>query len=117
MRGPRALRARRACERASGARRSAIVGYSGGGVTARKKRLFDERGRIEHERDALIAQLGGTREALYSFQRRAKRFDDDVLLADELVDDEPQAAHPDPDHDGIGTRQRRLGARKAKELL
>ena len=40
--------------------------------------------------DALVAELGRAGEAAHRLQRLAERLDDDVLLADELVDDEPE---------------------------
>ena len=40
---------------------------------------------------ALVAELGRAREAAHALERLAERLDDDVLLTDELVDDEPEA--------------------------
>ena len=58
---------------------------------ARREHLFDERGHVEDERHALVAELGRAGEAAHALQRLAERLDDDVLLADELVDDEAEA--------------------------
>ena len=71
------------------------------GAVALARRLFDERGGVEHERHALIAELGGAGETPHPAERLAERLDDDVLLPDELVDDEPEAAlrQRDDDHE------------------
>src|SRR3954470_7970093 len=77
--------------------------------------LLDERRRVDDERDALIAELRGAREAAHALERRAERLDDDVLLAHEVVDDEPEPARTDARDDRIGARA--LGAIAHVEAL
>src|SRR5258705_527790 len=83
-RGPRNLRPRRG-DAASRATRSAIAPHPHGLVPSLRESFLDERRRVEHERHALIAELGGAGESLHSRKRRAERLDDDVLLADDLI--------------------------------
>ena len=70
--------------------------------------------------DALIAELGRAGEAVHLLQRRAERLDDDVLLADELVDHEPEAARADaapPTGVRALERAERSRSSKAEELV
>src|SRR5689334_10559137 len=70
--------------------------------------LLDERRWIEHERDALIAELGGAREAAHARKRFPERLDDDVLLPLEIVHGEPEAARAEHrDDDVLSLRRRR----------
>src|SRR5258708_6559807 len=108
-RGPRSLRPRRGDD-ASRATRSAIAPHPHGLVPSLRESFLDERRRVEHERHALIAELGGAGESLHSRKRRAERLDDDVLLADDLIDDEAEPAHAHADDDGVWAQARRFRA-------
>jgi hypothetical protein len=57
--------------------------------------LLDERRDVEHEAHALVAELGRPREAAHPLERLAERLDDDVLLPDEAIHDEPEPALAD----------------------
>ena len=61
-------------------------------------------GGVEHQADALISELRCAREAARLLERPAERLDDDVLLADQLVYDEPDPPLGDGGDDAIALR-------------
>src|SRR5690606_12034786 len=79
--------------------RGAEARAGGGGGVRLGERLVDERRDVEQEHGAVGPELGSPRDTGHRAQRRAERLDDDVLLADQLVDHEAHAvlgqAHDD----------------------
>src|SRR5690349_12894848 len=51
----------------------------------------DQAGNIENQRDGTVAQNGGAGHSVHAPEIRFERFDDDLLLAEEIVDEEPHA--------------------------
>ena len=79
------------------------------------RHLLDQRGRVDHQRDALIAELARAGEAAHALERAAERLDDHVLLADQRAHDEPEPARADRGDDDVlaraAARVRRVACR------
>src|SRR5215471_12574346 len=117
-RGPRCFEPRRTSEGLScRVTRLAIGPRLRADIAALQECLFHQRRRIEDQRHPLIAELGRAGETFYSLERRAERFDDDVLLTDELVDDQTEPSRAYPHHHGIGARAGRLTIAEREELV
>src|SRR5258707_8681553 len=115
-RGPRTLIPRRAGPPPSRGTRSAIAPHPDRQV-ALQERLFDEGGRVEHERHPLVTELGRSREPLHLCEGRAERLDDDVLLSDDLADHQPEPPNPHADDDRERAQPPALGPREAERLV
>src|SRR6185369_10083196 len=81
-----------------------------------RQNLADERGGVEDETDTLIAELGGSRKAESLLEQLAERFDHDVLLADESIDDEPDTTFADRCDDDVTPRSSRTNGRRWRRL-
>ena len=79
--------------------------------------FVDQRADVEHERDALVAELGRASEPLRPAEGASECLDDDVLLPDEAVDDEPELAVADRRDDDEPVRRRRRCGRRARTLV
>src|SRR5690606_7364304 len=96
--GPFADTARRATPTAGRLTRSAMGDVRLLQHFAAREHLFDQGGRVEHQPDPLISQLGRSGEAAHAAQRAPERFDHDVLLSEQVVHHQPQAASAERSH-------------------
>src|SRR6478609_828099 len=61
--------------------------------------FFDDGRRVDYQAHALVPELRGASEAAHRGQRGAERFDDDVLLTDQVIDEQTEAAVADGRND------------------
>src|SRR5688572_18674999 len=60
-----------------------------------REHLFDDRGRVEHEPHALIAELRRAGETAHHRERTSERLDHDVLLTEQAVHHQAEPAVAD----------------------